>query len=221
MKKIIVTITSLALYMSVYAQDVHYGVTAGLNISNVSYKTDVWDKPKSMLGPQIGFFAELPVADRLSIKPQLQYNVLGYKFPPDDIIGGINVKLNYITLPVTAQYEIVSNLKAELGIYAALLLNGKSKIVPGEEDDFDGISPTSQYAAASSYYDDEDLKYTKIEEGLAKSDFGLKGGFNYHFTKKFGAGIHYIMGLSNILTDADGAKATNKAFSISISYRFK
>ncbi|MGC4233149.1 MAG: porin family protein [Niabella sp.] len=221
MKKIIVTITSLALYMSVYAQDVHYGVTAGLNISNVSYKTDVWDKPKSMLGPQIGFFAELPVADKLSIKPQLQYNALGYKFPPDDMISGINVKLSYITVPVTAQYEIAGNLKAELGLYAAVLLSGKSKIVPGEEDDLGGISPTSQYAAASSYYDDEDLKYTKIEEGLAKSDFGLRGGFNYHFTKKFGAGIHYSMGLSNILTDSDGAKATNKAFSIGISYRFK
>lgn len=221
MKKIIVTIASLALYMSVYAQDVHYGVTAGLNISNVSYKTDVWDKPKSMLGPQIGFFAEIPVADRLSIKPQLQYNALGYKFPPGDVINGVNVKLNYITLPVTAQYEIVSNLKAELGLYAALLLNGKSKIVPEEEDDLGGTSSASQYASASSYYDDEDLKYTKIEDGLAKSDFGLRGGFNYHFTEKFGAGIHYSMGLSNILTNADGAKATNTAFSIGISYRFK
>lgn len=221
MKKIITTFASLALYMYVYAQDVHYGVTAGLNISNVSFKTDVADKPKSMLGPQVGFFVELPVAGKLNIKPQLQYNSLGYKFPPDDMLGGINVKLNYITLPVTAQYEIASNLNAELGIYAALLLNGKSKIVPGEEDDYDGISPASEYAAASSYYDDEDLKYTKIEEGLAKSDFGLKGGFNYHFTKKFGAGIHYSMGLSNILTDSDGAKATNRAFSIGISYRFK
>ncbi|GAB3420897.1 porin family protein [Niabella aquatica] len=221
MKKIITTFASLALYMFMYAQEVHFGVTAGLNISNVSYKTDVWDKPKSMLGPLAGLFAELPVADKLSIKPQLQYNALGYKFLPGDGLNGINVKLNYITLPVTAQYEIVSNLKAELGIYAALLLNGKSKIVPGEDDDFGGTSSASQYASASSYYDDEDLKYTKIEEGLAKSDFGLRGGFNYHFTKKFGAGIHYSMGLSNILTDADGAKATNKAFSIGISYRFK
>lgn len=106
-KKIVISFALIiGLNLSTNAQDkgdVELGGQIGLNVSNV---TNGQDNATSKVSFNVGAFADFYINDRWSIKPKVIYDRKGWA---DGYIGSIsnktNYKVNYITVPVTANYH--------------------------------------------------------------------------------------------------------------------
>ncbi|MFV0238085.1 MAG: porin family protein [Flavobacteriales bacterium] len=117
----------VGLGLSINAQekgDIEYGGQIGLNLANVSgadYDVD----PK--IGFNVGAFADFYINDRWSIKPKVIYDKKGFAY--SDGKSNVDVKLNYVTVPVTANYHFGGTRRWYLnaGGYAGFLVGAKSE----------------------------------------------------------------------------------------------
>lgn len=125
--------------------DVELGGQIGLNISNVESSDESADSKVSF---NIGAFADFYINNRWSIKPKVIYDRKGWS---EDIA---DVRANYITLPVTANYHFGGTRRwyFNFGAYVGFLVHA-------EDSEF-GI----------------DLK-----DGFTDTDFGLAYGIGHKF----------------------------------------
>ncbi|HSB93167.1 MAG TPA: porin family protein, partial [Flavitalea sp.] len=110
MKKFLLIIVCASTFVVAKAQ-VSYGVKGGLNLSNM-IGGDA-DDAKAKIGFHAGVFAGLPVADKLSIQPELVYSVQGAKYEDDG--DDINYNSGYLNIPVLAKYSGASGFYGETG----------------------------------------------------------------------------------------------------------
>jgi len=204
--------TSAMLFMvlttALQAQDIHFGVTAGPNLSAVNVSGEDVEQPKSVIGFQIGGFAEFGLSDKISLRPELQYSILGYKFAPEEDLYGFRLRSSYITLPVMVAYSISEKLKVGLVPYVATKLVAKYKFIPYGEEDVENEE--------EGYFD-----YSDADNDEFKAlDFGLGAGLSYQILPKFGVNLRYNHGLANIFKaeGTDGSKAYNRFFTLGLSY---
>jgi len=125
MKKILLSAIAVMAFMSVSAQETRFGVKAGLNLSSLT--GDVEDA-KSLVGFQVGGFAEIKLTDKFAIQPEVLFSTQGAKF--DDIEGDYDAKLNYINVPVLAKYFVTEAFTVEAGPQIGFLVSAK---VDGED----------------------------------------------------------------------------------------
>ncbi|GAB3420565.1 porin family protein [Niabella aquatica] len=207
MKQITFAILCMALITAVQAQDFNFGVTAGPNLSTAKMKGEGAEQPKYVASFHIGVFAELELTNKISLRPELKYQALGYKYTADENGPGFREKTTYITLPVLAEYGITEKLKAGLGPYLSAKLKAQWKWLPSPETE--------------EVYDEEFFDYTDADnEEFKNLDYGISTGVSYQVLPKLGANLRYSHGLSNIFkTEAtDGSKAYNRFFSLGVSY---
>jgi hypothetical protein len=137
-----------------YAQaQIHYGIRAGLNATNISFKN--LPERSERLGFHAGVFADVPVvSDFLSIQPELSYSIKGTSFK--FLNEHQNLKLDYLDflLPVAFKLGVVS---IQVGPYASYLLS------------------TPNYKV----YNDNLI----IKDAYNKIDAGLTAGLSYNFNK--------------------------------------
>ncbi|MGC4233838.1 MAG: porin family protein [Niabella sp.] len=208
MKQLAIAILCMTLITAVQAQDFNFGVTAGPNLGTAKMKGDGVEQPKSVIGFQIGAFAEFGLTDKISLRPELQYTTLGYKFVPEEDLYGIRLKSSYITIPILAEYAITEKLKVGLGPYVATKLVTKYKLIPYSEEDAE--------IEDEGYFD-----YSDADNDEFKSlDYGISTGVSYLILPKLCASLRYSHGLANIFTveGTDGSKAYNRSFMLGISY---
>ncbi|WP_353125482.1 porin family protein [Parapedobacter pyrenivorans] len=213
MKKITFTLLFLALATVMYAQDFHFGVTAGPNLSTVklNMKSGDVDQPKSVIGFHIGAFAEWSLTDKISLRPELSYQTVGYRYPPEEELYGYRHKSNYISLPVMVRYSISEKLKVGLGPYVSAKLVAKYKYIPSSEEDKEN--------AEEGWFD-----YTDVDnDEFNPVDYGLCAGVGYQVLPKLGVALGYNYGLSNIFNTegTDGSKAHNRYFRLGLSYTIR
>ncbi|MGO4772300.1 porin family protein [Flavobacterium sp. W22_SRS_FK3] len=190
MKKITLSIIAVLAFGFTNAQGVKFGVKAGVNFANVGGDAE---DTKTLVGFQVGGFAEIKLTEKFAIQPELLYSAQGAK--NEDSFGGetykYDTKLDYLNVPVMAKYFITEAFSVEAGPQIGFLLSAKE--------------------------DGEDFK------DYAKSiDFGLNFGAGYDFTENLSAGVRYNLGLSNI-NDGEGSddyKVNNSVFSLSVGYKF-
>ena len=162
MKKqlLIITVTIFGMF-NINAQesgDIELGGNLGLNLSNVS-TVNGQNNANSRVAFNAGVSGEYYFSDRWGIKMKLTYDGKGWAdgFITDEIQNTTTTtdfKLNYLTIPVMANWHFGSNRNWYLnfGPYVGLLINA--------EDSELGI----------------DLK-----EGFKSTDFGLALGIGYKF----------------------------------------
>jgi len=209
MKKIILSALAVFAFGFANAQEAKFGVKGALNISSLS--GDVEDA-SSLIGFQIGGFAEFKISDTFSFQPELMYSAQGGKESYTESFSGvkhteeITTKLGYLNIPLMAKFYVAKSFSLEVGPQIGFLLSAKDNYEITES--FNG----SSFSASES----EDIK--DITNSV---NFGLNFGAGYDFTENLSAGLRYNVGLTNIYdTDDDDYNVKNSVFSISLGYKF-
>ncbi|MBF2708346.1 porin family protein [Flavobacterium soyangense] len=195
MKKIILLSVAFLAFSFANAQDkkdMSFGVKGGLNICSVTNADQYGSNSSSLIGFHLGLFGEFMVSDKFAIQPELLYSAQGVKVDSDG--DKIDVKLDYINIPVMAKYYIAKDFSLEFGPQIGFLLSAKAKS--------GGVS--------------ENLK-----DSTKSTDFGLNFGAGYDIGD-FTLGIRYNLGLSQLQKDLiSGESAShNSVFQIALGYKF-
>ena len=107
MKRVLLLTVLLLIGVTMNAQPVTWGVTAGANMSNVT-GDDVEDND-AIIGFNIGALAAIDVAEDFDIQPGIRFSMRGWKE------GDLDIKLNYVDVPVVADYEVLPGLSLQGG----------------------------------------------------------------------------------------------------------
>ncbi len=210
MKKCTITLLFIVLSSAMHAQDIHFGITAGPNLGTARMNLKDAEQPRFVMGFQLGAFAEWAFADKISLRPELQYISVGYKFPPDGNVG-FREKIDYVTLPLMVEYGVAEKLKVGLGPYVSAKIVAKYKFIRSSEVD-------------EEFQDDSDFEYSDADNDEFQTvDFGLGAGIGYQLLPKFGVGLRYNHGLSNIfkISATDGSKVYNRFITLGLSYTIR
>lgn len=122
MKKIILCAIAIMAFGFTNAQKARFGVKGGFNIATIGGANDA----NSLIGFQLGGFAEINVWKKLYIQPELLFSAQGAKF--DGYYGerDYTVNLNYINVPVLAKYYITKQFSVEAGPQLGLLVSSEN-----------------------------------------------------------------------------------------------
>jgi len=187
MKTYIVLLTLLFGSLTVSAQHVHphFGVKGGLNIANLNLESDADLSSKASF--YLGALAHLHISQHFAIQPELMYSGQGAKYGETDD----KINLNYINLPILAQYMTGSGFRLQTGPQVGALVSAKVK---------------------------DDGNSTDIKDEYKKIDFSWVFGASYVSNSGLGIDARYNLGLSNI-NDGD-SKIQNRVFQVGLFYQF-
>ncbi|MDP3360249.1 MAG: porin family protein [Lutibacter sp.] len=122
MKKIIlVAVIAISSFVSANAQTA-FGAKAGLNVANLS--GDV-DGNKSLIGFNVGVFAEITLANSFYLQPELLYSTQGAKFDDSDFDLSADLNLNYINIPIMFKYDVANRFYLEAGPQIGFLVSAE------------------------------------------------------------------------------------------------
>lgn len=167
------------------ASPVRFGIKAGLNVSSIN-DNDSKAKP----GFYGGLFANIPVASDFSVQPELLYNGMGAK---DRTYSSVRLNLDYISVPVMVQYNVLPALYVEAGPQFSFAVSQKVKGDGGSAD---------------------------VNEAFKNFDLGLGLGAGYYFEQRFGITARYVAGLTDIVENNPGDAVRNSVFQIGVAYKF-
>ena len=155
MKKIILSAVAVFAFGFTNAQGVKFGVKAALNVSNLT--GDV-DNASSLVGFQVGGFAEIKLTEKFAIQPELMYSAQGAESDGDKF------KLDYINIPVMAKFYVAKSFSLEAGPQIGFLTSAK---IEGE-DVKDFVSSTDFSANLGAGFD-----FTENLSAGLRYNFGL------------------------------------------------
>ncbi len=185
MKKLFGIVVSVLLFASIVAaQETHFGLKAGVNISsaNVSPGSDF----SSKAGLHIGGLAHIHLSRQFALQPEVVYSMQGGE--RDDV----KLKLNYINIPLLAQYMTASGFRLQTGPQLGLLVSGKT-----EDDDVE----------------------RNIKDDLSSTDFSWTFGAGYLFPSGLGVDARYNLGITDVW-EGSSAKIKNSVFQFGLFYQF-
>ena len=193
MKKIILSAMAVFAFGFTNAQEAKFGLKAGLNISNQKYEAEgISVNANSIVGVQVGGFAEIKVADKFAIQPEVLFSTEGSKIKAEG--EEILFNLSYINVPVMAKFYPAPKFSIQAGPQLGFLVSAKGK------------------------FNDEKVD---IKDGYKSINFGLNLGAGYEFTDNFLVDVRYNFGLSDISeTNEEGIKTKSSVFSIAFGYKF-
>jgi hypothetical protein len=123
MKKTTIFIASLFLLFTAKAQQVHFGIKGGVNISNLNYNDNT--STDSKVGLNFGVLAHIHASRTWAIQPELMYSLEGASAKIPD--GTLKINLNYLNVPILLQYMFHNGFRLEGGPQIGFLLNAKTK----------------------------------------------------------------------------------------------
>lgn len=167
MKKIIFIAVLLLGTAVITAQGVRWGVTAGVNFSNVT--GDDADNTDTRTGINIGGLADIEVSEDFSVIPEARYSMRGFKD------GEFTFKIDYIEVPVVADYEVVDGLGLQAGPLFGFVIN----------DEIDGPGVSGDI------------------NNLETFNFGFTLGAKYEFNNGFFVRANYDMGFTDVASNFD------------------
>ena len=116
MKKIILSAVAVFAFGFANAQEVKFGVKAALNVASLT--GDIEDT-SSLVGFQVGGFAEIKITEKFAIQPELMYSAQGAE------TDGDNLNLGYINIPVMAKFYVAKSFSLEAGPQIGFLVSAK------------------------------------------------------------------------------------------------
>lgn len=219
MKKVILC-GAIALFgfLSANAQEVQFGVKAGVNFATIGGDIEDADGRTSF---HVGAVAEFKISDKFSFQPELMYSAQGAKeeFKETYTILGTSytseesseIKLDYINIPLMAKFYVAEGFSLEAGPQVGFLISAKS------EYEFTETSNDGTTVSEVSGSDEEDIK--DFVSGL---DYGLNFGVGYKMDSGLNFGARYNLGLGNVNDedDSDDYKINNSVIQVSLGYMF-
>jgi hypothetical protein len=187
MKKLFCIVAAIIILSTAKAQETHFGVKAGVNIA--SAEVEDGDDLNSKVGLHIGGLAHIHISQHFALQPELVFSMQGGKAEDND---DVKLKLNYINIPVLAQYMINDGFRLQTGPQLGFLVGAESKVGDVEVDQKDNYSTI---------------------------DFSWTFGAGYLFPSGFGVDARYNHGISNI-SDVSGFEVRNRVFQFGVFYQF-
>ncbi|MFZ4400688.1 MAG: porin family protein [Bacteroidales bacterium] len=101
------------------------GIKGGVNFSSLYTKGA--DDTKMLTSFNLGLFAKLPVANQISLQPEIYYSPKGgeVSYKGNVIDGTALFNFRYLEVPLIIVVNITDNFNVQLGPYASLLLSSK------------------------------------------------------------------------------------------------
>nr|WP_311490992.1 porin family protein [uncultured Alloprevotella sp.] len=201
MKKIVITLLMTTAVISVKAQNFHFGIKTGINLSKET-KTEVerqvqdFDK-EFRKGFHIGGIVTYSINKQWELEGNPMYSQQGYKehlFSIENNRTIYSIRSNYINLPIAIKYYPLEHLYIEMGPQIGFLISKKHKI--------QGEGNITKYIP---------LKPKHI-------DLSLFCGLGYKFSNNILLEARYIHGINN--TYKNVALSQNRNIQISIGYMF-
>jgi hypothetical protein len=123
MKKTAIFVASLFLLFTAKAQQAHFGVKGGVNISQLHFSDNTSSDSKA--GLHLGVLAHIHTSSKTwAIQPELFYSMEGAKNVGN---SGETYNLNYMNVPVLLQYMFENGFRLEGGPQIGFLLNANRK----------------------------------------------------------------------------------------------
>jgi outer membrane immunogenic protein len=197
MKKLVVFAIFCSAFSALKAQETgSFGISAGINVANMSFKASgVSASFSSLVGFKGYVFYDLPLGGNFSLQNEFGYDGMGTKITDPNSGDKLSEAVNYLTLSILPKYNVSqTGLSFFAGPSLGFLLNAKS-------------TEGGQSASDTDNYNSVDL-------------FGVVGA-EYIFPMGLGITARYMGGLTNIAKGAaSGETAHNTAFSFTLAYKF-
>ena len=132
-QKFLVLVATMMITTALYAQEVHFGIKAGLNSSTLKVKND--RDFNSKLGFHAGGLAHIHISKHFAMQPELVYSTQGGKGDAG------TTKLSNLNVPLMTQYMFNQGFRIQTGPQVGFLL--AAKIENGDhETDIDDVYST-------------------------------------------------------------------------------
>jgi opacity protein-like surface antigen len=175
------------------AQDVSYGVKAGLNLANFGGDDEVTEGFEGLTSFHIGGFAQIGISEKFMIQPELVYSQQGAQ---DDEDSDFKLRLNYLNLPIMAKYMVADGFSLEAGPQVGFAIS--RKFTDGDDD-------------------------VDADDEIKALDFGVGVGAGYELPSGLMFSVRYNLGLANLLEDDFGGEdfsLNNNVLQVSVGYKF-
>jgi hypothetical protein len=185
MKRIIISAVMLLLIRGAFAQHVEYGIKGGVNFANLS--NDAADnKADTKTGFHLGGLAHIHLTRSFAIQPEIVYSTQGAEYGDDKL------KLNYINIPVLAQYMFGNGFRLQTGPQV-------------------GILTTSEYESGKTETD---------VDNFSNADLSWSFGASYVGRSGLGIDARYNLGLTDV-TKSNATDYQNRVWQVGLFYQFK
>ena len=195
MKKIMMIAAMMVAVLSANAQNEVGQVTlqpkVGINIANMT--GDTWVDKKAKVGLVAGVEAEYGITENFGLDFGLLYSMEGCKLKTSGMDKSLSVNLDYINIPILAQFYAAKGFAIKAGIQPAFNVRHKAS--------YDGESAN--------------LKDAGIE--TKSFNFSIPVGLSYEY-QSFVLDARYNIGVTKLFKDADQGR--NSTFSITLGYKF-
>ena len=195
MKKIMMIAAMMVAVLSANAQNEVGQVTlqpkVGINIANMT--GDTWVDKKAKVGLVAGVEAEYGITENFGLDSGLLYSMEGCKLKTSGMDKSLSVNLDYINIPILAQFYAAKGFAIKAGIQPAFNVRHKAS--------YDGESAN--------------LKDAGIE--TKSFNFSIPVGLSYEY-QSFVLDARYNIGVTKLFKDADQGR--NSTFSITLGYKF-
>lgn len=187
------TLLSLVLFLSlgalVKAQDTHFGIKAGLNVSSLDVKQGVDFDSKA--GFHVGGLAHIHLSPHFAVQPELVYSQQGGKD------GNDKWNLNYLNIPVLLQYMGGGGFRVQTGPQLGFAVSSKIKSGDIEQNIHNSINTVDfSWSFGASYLFPEglgvDARYNLGITNVNDADFPevrnrvFQAGLFYQFMHRSG-----------------------------------
>ncbi|MBL1221116.1 PorT family protein [Chryseobacterium sp. L7] len=200
---------------------VTFGVKAGFNASTLTQADQYDNDQKLKPGFNAGVFANIPVAQKFSIQPEVLFNQVGskteerevYYVNSDKYSREVDYKksLSYLSVPVMVQYNILPQLYVEAGPEFGFLLGGKDK----------GDITTTKTSGNTTNTQTTTFSDKIVKDLYSTFNFGIGIGAGYYFTQNFGVTARFTAGVTDIYKHNSGDAVRNNSFQVGVAYKFK
>ena len=187
-----------ALTLTTHAQNVQFGVKAGLGFSELmtsgSPKTIVEGNTQTMRYYPIttftgGAFASVLFGKKWSLQPEVVYSLQGATGRPEQdyyVTATEDYRLSYLNVPVLVKYKLPLAFFVETGPQLGLLLSGK-------------VNETLVGSTSTVHYD--------IKSQLKSTDLSWAFGLGYCSPFNIGFDVRYNLGLENVNQATSGSSS--------------
>lgn len=190
MKKLFFAVLTVFAFLTVNAQDFHFGAKAGVNFS--TFVGDGADGADGRTNFHVGAVGNVKISDVFAVQPEILFSAQGAEFTEEGTT--VEFKYNYINVPILADFTVTDGLSFQAGPQFGFLINDEAE-AGGVTVDLDDLGIDSK--------------------GF---DFGAAVGAQYRLPSiDLFFQARYTFGLSEIADDAD---SQNSVFSVSVGYFF-
>lgn len=217
-KMILAVLISFSAVATTVAQEMHWGVKAGYNLSSLSGAPESVDVSYRS-GFHLGALAEFELSEKFSLHPELLYSMeggnssFGFQREGFALSGNEKAKLGYLNLPVMAKYFVTNGLSLEAGPQLGYLLSA--------EVDFEYTSTIMGEVFTDSGTQD-------LIDEADRFALGLNFGLGYKLNNNLFVQARYHLGLTSIMEDDPSEdepvvnlnEIKNKGFQFSLGYKF-